>query len=103
MHRILMFAVCFALAIPPEIFEPAYGSAENVQQELLQNCQDDGATITESETEEPELYFHGLALFEHNAQFDGCLNAIDGSILIAVEVDPQGRRPPPGIEFSTFL
>ncbi len=102
MLRFLMFSVCLALAIPPGMFEPADDSTENIQQELLQTCSEDGATITESETEDPELFFRGLALFEHYAQFSARLGSTNGPIVIAAEVDPQGRRPPPENELSTI-
>jgi hypothetical protein len=45
--------------------------------------------------EEPELFFHGVAFFEHRSQPDGHLPLNWSYSVHFAAVDPQGCRPPP--------
>jgi hypothetical protein len=83
------------LFIPPGLCHHCADSNEDSAHAWFASNAEELLTASEGEVEEPELFFHGVAFFEHRSQPDGHLPLNWSYSVHFAAVDPQGCRPPP--------
>lgn len=97
MWNLYIILTGFVLVVPPGVCDHCAESKEDFAQAWYASGSDELLTASEGEVEDPELFFHGVALFEHRAQPDGHLPLNWSYTVHFAAVDPLGCRPPPSI------
>ena len=95
MGNLYIILTGLALVVPPGLCHHRAESTEGFAHAWYASSSDELLTPSEGEVEEPELFFHGDALFEHRAQPDGHLSLNWCYKVHFAAIDPQGCRPPP--------
>ena len=95
MGNLYIILTSLALVVPPGLCHHRAESTEGFAHAWYASSSDELLTPSEGEVEEPELFFHGDALFEHRAQADGHLPLNWSYKVHFAAIDPQGCRPPP--------
>ena len=95
MGNLYIILTGLALVVPPGLCHHRAESTEGFAHAWYASSSDELLTPSEGEVEEPELFFHGDALFEHRAQLDGHLPLNWSYKVHFAAIDPQGCRPPP--------
>lgn len=95
MQYLFTILASLVLVIPTGLCEHCADCAEDAAHAWYASSSEELMTASEGEVEEPELFFHWVPFFEHNAQPDGHLPVNWSYRGHFAAVDPQGCRPPP--------
>ena len=95
MANLYIILTGLVLVVPPGLCHHRAESTEGFAHAWYSSSSEELLNASEGEVEEPELFFHGVALFEHRAQPDGHLPLNWSYKVHFAAVDPQGCRPPP--------
>jgi hypothetical protein len=95
MGNLYIILTGLVLFIPPGLCHHCAHSNEDSAHAWFASNAEELLTASEGEVEEPELFFHGVAFFEHRSQPDGHLPLNWSYTVHFAAVDPLGCRPPP--------